>query len=121
VAIWAYLTESIGYRQIAARLELSWQLPWAWVDSLACRAKETLALVEAILLRYEPCSEPIRRPPWQGRSRSVEKDERLAAAAVLFVQAFKLWHTGYRHGRPWGRPSWMQLLAFVQSCASALG
>ena len=120
-AIWAYLTESIGYRWIAVRLEISWQLPWAWVDSLASRAKETLALVQAILLHYEPSAEPIRLAPRQGRSRSVDKDERLAAAAALFVQAFKLWDTGYRQGRPWGRPSWTQLLAFVESCVSTLG
>lgn len=119
-AIWAYLTESIGYRRIAACFNVSWQLLWAWADSLMCRAKETLALVEALLLRYEPSSQPIRPAPRYGRSRSVEKDEHLAAAAALFIQALRLWDTGYRQGRPWGRPSWMHLLAFVESCASTL-
>lgn len=119
-AIWAYLTGTTGYRRIAARFTVSWELLWAWVDHLTCRAKETLALVEALLLRYEPSSEPVRPAPRAGRARSVEKNERLAAAVVLFVQALRLWDTGYRQGRPWGRPSRMHLLAFVESCASVL-
>ena len=81
-AIWPYLAGSISYRQIAAHLKVSWQLPWVWVDSLTRRAKETLALVQALLLRYEPSAEPIRRAPRYGRSRSVDKDERLVSRPV---------------------------------------
>ena len=119
-AIWTYLTGGSGYRSVAARFRVSWELLWAWVNGLACRAKETLVLVEALLLRYEPSAEPLRPVSPARRARSVEKDERLAAGVVLFVQALRLWATGYRHGRPWGRPSRMHLLAFVESCASVL-
>ncbi|MDP2858611.1 MAG: hypothetical protein Q8P50_11625 [Bacillota bacterium] len=119
-AILAYLTGTAGYRWAAARFRVSWELLWAWVDRLTYRAKETLAFVEALLLRYEPSSEPIRPAPRAGRARSAEKDERLAAAVVLFAQALRLWDTGYRQGQTWGRPSRMHLLAFVESCASML-
>jgi len=120
VAVWEYLTGRSGYRTVAARLKVAWELLWAWTDRLARRAKEALGLVETLLLRYESFSEPAKVGDLGVRARSEEKQEQLRAAVALFGQAFALWDAGYRRGRPWGRPSKLHLLSFVESCIAAL-
>ena len=119
-ALWDYLTGRSGYRMVAARFNVAWELLWAWTDRLARRAKEALGLVEALLLRYEPSYEPAKAGDLCAHARSEEKQERLRAAVALLGQALALWDAGYRRGRPWGRPSEIHLLSFVEGCVAAL-
>ncbi len=119
-AIWEYLTGRSGYRTVAARRQVAWELLWAWADRLARRAKEALVLVEDLLLRYEPSSKPAAVGRLGISARSEGKQEQLQAAVALFGQAYRLWNAGHRRGRPWGRPSLLHLLSFVEGCIGAL-
>lgn len=120
LAIWEYLTGQSGYRVVAGRFKVAWELLWAWTDRLAHRAKEALVLVEALLLRYEPLFASAKVGTLGVRARSEEKQEQLQAAVALFGQAHMLWNAGHRRGRPWGRPSSIHLLSFVEGCIGAL-
>ena len=120
-AIWAYARGRRGYRPVAAAFRINWELLWQWVDRAAGMAKDALAQIEALLLRYEPSTAPSRPRVEVGRrANRPGKDEQLACVQALFVQALRLWEFGWSRGRPWGPPSPDRLLAFIESCAVVL-
>lgn len=126
-AMVTYLAGERGYRPAAADFLLAWQLLWQWVDNLAARAKEFLAELTGLLLRYPPPddSDPIPgiakdAAAYRAKARSPAKRERLATIGGVLVQAHRLWRAGSALGLPWGEPDPAHLLAVLDVCQLAL-
>lgn len=126
-ALLAYLAGGCGYRPAAADFLLAWQLLWQWVDRLAARAKELLAALTGLLLRYPPpagggsaAGTVEDAAAYQAKARSPAKREGLATIGGVLVQAHRLWQAGWVLGLPWGEPDPAHLLSVLDGCQKVL-
>jgi len=91
----SFLGEDGGYRAAAARLGLDWQLLWAWVETLAEKAKAMLAALAGLGFHYLGRVEggpflPSARDldALRARARSPAKREALAVIGALLVTGY---------------------------------
>lgn len=119
-AIASFLGGEGGYRAVAAKYELAWQLLWAWVQALAEKAKVLLALLLGLALRYPgavgdgPVLPAVGDPEaLRARARSPAKRESLAAMGALLAVGYRLWQAGSALGLPWGQPDPAGVLGFL--------